>query len=47
MPSIWSGEEEYYAREAKEDDMGAESFSESVTLMAVSCEGVRVALRIS
>ena len=47
MPSILSGEEVDETSEAKEDEMGAESCSESVTLMAVSCQGVRVALRIS
>ena len=50
MPSILSGEEVDYTNEmseTKKDETGAESCSESETLMAVSCEGVRVALRIS
>ena len=52
MPSIWSCEEVNYVKEmseAKEDEMGAERCSESMTLMTVmtvSCQGVRVALRI-
>ena len=49
MPSIWSGEEVDYPKElseAKEDEVGAGSCSESVVLIAVSCQGVRVALRI-
>lgn len=52
MLSIWSDEEVDFVKdmsEAKEDEMGAERCSESMTLMTVmtvSCQGVRVALRI-